>query len=73
MAANFDSDGDVGDVVSIEGEARITRETTAAADVPPANVEKHAAKLAAYGWTMASMLVDYPVEIRIRPTRVRAW
>ena len=73
VAANFDSDGDVGDVVSIEGEARITRETTAAADVPPANVEKHAAKLAAYGWTMASMLVDYPVEIRIRPTRVRAW
>ena len=72
VAANFDSDGDVGDVVSIEGEARITLETTAAADVPPACVEKHAAKLAAYGWTMASMLVDSPVEIRIRPTRVRA-
>ena len=73
VAANFDSDGDGGDVVSIKGEARITRETTAAADVPPAYVEKHAAKQAAYGWTMASMLVDYPVEIRIRPTRVRAW
>ena len=27
----------------------------------------------AYGWTMESMLVDYPVEIRIRPTRIRAW
>jgi hypothetical protein len=36
-------------------------------------VEKYAAKLAASGWTMASMLVDYPVEIRIRPTRIRAW
>jgi len=73
VAANFDSDGDGGDVVSIEGEARIAREKTAAADVPPTYVEKYAAKLAASGWTMASMLVDYPVEIRIRPTRIRAW
>lgn len=73
VAANLDSDGDGGDVVSIEGEARITREQAAAADVPPAYVKKYAAKLAEYGWTMPSMLVDYPVEIRIRPTRVRSW
>lgn len=73
VAANFDSDGDGGDVVSIEGEARIAREKTAAADVPLAYVEKYAAKLASSGWTMTSMLVDYPVEIRIRPTRIRAW
>ncbi|MCI4354133.1 MAG: TIGR03667 family PPOX class F420-dependent oxidoreductase [Thermoplasmata archaeon] len=73
VAANFDSDGDGGDIVSIEGQARIARERTAAADVPPAYVEKYAAKLAAEGWTMATMLVDYPVDIRIRPTRVRAW
>lgn len=73
VAANFDTDGQGGDVVSIEGEARIAREKTAATDVPPAYVTKYAAKLAAYGWTMASMLDDYPVEIRIRPTRVRAW
>lgn len=73
VAANFDSDGDGGDIVSIEGEARISRERTTTADVPPAYVEKYAARLAAYGWTMASMLIDYPLEIRIRPTRVRAW
>jgi PPOX class probable F420-dependent enzyme len=73
VAATLDSDGTGGDVVSIEGEARITREKAAAADVPPAYVEKYGAKLQAYGWTMASMLADYPVEIRIRPTRVRAW
>ena len=73
VAATFDGDGDGGDVVSIEGEARVAREGAALADVPPAYIEKHAAKLAAYGWTMESMLVDYPVEIRIRPTRVRAW
>jgi PPOX class probable F420-dependent enzyme len=73
VAANFDSDGEGGDIVSIEGEARIVRERTAAADVPPTYVAKYAARLAAFGWTMESMLVDYPVEIRIRPTRVRAW
>jgi len=73
VAATFDGDGEGGDVVSIEGEARVVRERAALADVPAAYIEKHAAKLAAYGWTMESMLIDYPVEIRIRPTRIRAW
>ena len=73
VAVHFDSNGDGGDIVSMEGEARITRERAAADDVPPAYVQKYAAKLAAYGWTMASMLADYPVLIRIRPTRLRAW
>ncbi len=73
VSANFDSDGDGGGIISIEGEARIVRERAALADVPPAYVEKYAARLAANGWTMASMLADYPVEIRIRPTRIRAW
>jgi PPOX class probable F420-dependent enzyme len=73
VAASFDSDGDGGDIVSIEGEARITRERATVADVPAAYVGKYADRLAAFGWTMESMLVDYPVEIRIRPTRVRAW
>lgn len=73
VAANFDSDGEGGDIVSMEGEARIARERTSAADVPVAYVAKYAARLAAFGWTMETMLVDYPVEIRIRPTRVRAW
>ena len=73
VAANLDSDGDGGDVVSIEGEARITCEQAVAADVPAAYVEKYAAQLAANGWTLASFLVDYPLEIRIRPTHIRAW
>ncbi len=73
VAATFDGDGEGGDIVSIEGEARVERERAALADVPPAYIEKYAAKLAAHGWTMESMLVDYPIEIRIRPTRIRAW
>lgn len=75
VAANFDADADADgdDVVSFEGEARIVREQATVAGVPPAYVEKYAQRLAAYGWTMESMLVDYPVEIRVCPTRVRAW
>jgi PPOX class probable F420-dependent enzyme len=73
VALSFDGDGDGGDIVVLEGEARIVREQASLADVPAAYVEKYAAKLAAFGWTMESMLVDYPVEIRVRPTRVRAW
>lgn len=73
VAANLDGDGGGGDVLSMEGEARIVRERAMLADVPPAYLEKHAEKLAEYGWTMESMLVDYPMEIRIRPSRIRAW
>ncbi|HSW40999.1 MAG TPA: TIGR03667 family PPOX class F420-dependent oxidoreductase [Patescibacteria group bacterium] len=73
VAATFDGDGEGGDIVSIEGEARVTHEQAALADVPAAYIEKYAAKLTDFGWTMTSMLVDYPVEIRIRPTRLRAW
>jgi PPOX class probable F420-dependent enzyme len=73
VAANLDGDGDGGDVVIIEGEARVVHERATLADVPATYIEKHAEKLAEYGWTMESMLVDYPTEIRIRPTRVRAW
>ncbi len=70
---HLDADDDGDDVVSLEGEARIVRARAAVADVPPAYVEKYAAKLAAFGWTMESMLVDYPVEIRVRVTRARVW
>lgn len=73
VALSFDGDGEGGDVVVLEGEARITRERTASTDVPEAYVAKYAAKLAAYGWTVESFLVDYPVELRIRVTRLRAW
>ena len=73
VALSFDGDGEGGDIVVLEGEARIVHERATVADVPPAYVDKYAARLAAFGWTMQSMLADYPVEIRLRPTRVRAW
>lgn len=73
VAANLDGNGRGGDIVSIEGSARIVRDTASPADVPPAYADKYAALIAAEGWTLGSFLADYPVEIRIRPTRVRAW
>jgi PPOX class probable F420-dependent enzyme len=73
VVANLDGDGEGGDVVVIEGEARVVHERATLADVPSTYIAKYAAKLAAYGWTMESMLVDYPVEIRVRPTRLRGW
>jgi PPOX class probable F420-dependent enzyme len=73
VAANLDGNGRGGDIVSIEGTARIVRDTASPADAPPAYADKYAALIAAEGWTLESFLADYPVEIRIRPTRVRAW
>jgi PPOX class probable F420-dependent enzyme len=73
VAAHLNSGEDGNDVVSIEGEARIPRDRATVADVPPAYAAKYAALIAAEGWTLESFLVDYPVDIRIRPTRVRAW
>jgi PPOX class probable F420-dependent enzyme len=73
VAANLDGNGDGGDVVTIEGEARIVRDRAPAADVPPEYLDKYASLIAEEGWTLESFLADYPVEIRIRPSRVRAW
>ena len=47
------------------------RDQAAPDDAPRAYVAKYAALLAKNGWTIESFLRDYPVEIRIRPTRVR--
>ncbi len=73
VAANLDDDGRGDDVVTIEGEARIVTERTEPSEVPPAYVTKYAELLAANGWTIATMLPDYPVTLRVRITRVRAW
>jgi len=73
VAATFDGNGRGGEIVSIEGRARIVRETSRPADCPPAYADKYSALIAAEGWTLESFLADYPVEIRIQPTRVRAW
>jgi len=63
-------DGQGDDLVILEGEARIDRSTPAARD-NPAYLAKHAEWLAEYGWTPESFSEEYPVPIRLRPTKVR--
>jgi PPOX class probable F420-dependent enzyme len=73
VALNLDGNGDGGDIVTLEGEARITERVTLLDHVPAAYLEKYAAKLAEYHWTMEGMLRDYPATIRIAIRRVRTW
>jgi PPOX class probable F420-dependent enzyme len=70
VAVSLNSDAEGGDVVTLEGEARIEgMELTAATEV--AYRAKYEAKIAEYGWTWESFRRDYPVVVRIRPTRAR--
>jgi PPOX class probable F420-dependent enzyme len=72
VSLHLDGNGRGGDIVSIEAEARTDP------DVPPstgiaAYQERYASWIADHGWTPESFARDYPVALRIRPTRVRAW
>lgn len=73
VALNLDGDGQGGNVVSLEGEARIVERVTPLEHVPAAYLEKYGAKLVEYNWTTAAMLVDYPVTLRIAIRRARTW
>ncbi len=72
VSVHLDSDGEGGDIVTIEGEGRIDE-----TPIPEAETEayfaKYDAKISEYGWTRESMFRDYPVVIRIHPTRIRTW
>jgi PPOX class probable F420-dependent enzyme len=72
VSLHLDDDGDGGDIVVIEGEARID------AAAPP--IPEHAAYLAKYGDLIVrdlnsaeEMATIYNVPIRVRPTRGRAF
>jgi PPOX class probable F420-dependent enzyme len=72
VSLHLDGNGRGGDIVSIEGTARLDPEA------PPANgAEAYLARyrdwIASRGWTPESFARGYPVAVRIRPTRVRAW
>ena len=70
VAVNLNSDAGGGDIVTFEGEARIE-----GIELPPGTAAayraKYQAKIDEYGWTWESFRRDYPVVVRIRPTRVR--
>lgn len=72
VSLNLDGDGQGGSVVTVEGVARIDLETPVSTEMP-AYASKYRAKIAGHGWTPESFAADYPIPIRITPTRARSW
>jgi len=70
VSVHLNSNADGGDIVTLEGEARVSED-----EVPESALTaywaKYDGKLAEYGWTRDSFRRDYPVTIRITPTRIR--
>jgi PPOX class probable F420-dependent enzyme len=70
IALNLNSNEEGGDIVTLEGEARIVEH-----ELPPATETAYRAKyldkIHEYGWTWESFRRDYPVVVRIAITRVR--
>jgi len=72
VSLNLDGDGRGGNIVVIEGEAHIETFAPPSSEVP-AYQDKYGARIERNGWTPQSFAADYPIPIRIRPTRFRVW
>ncbi len=72
VSLNLDGDGQGGAVVTIEGMALVDLDAPASTEVP-AYAAKYRQKIAGHGWTPESFAADYPIPIRIIPTRTRSW
>jgi PPOX class probable F420-dependent enzyme len=72
VSLNLDGNGEGGDIISIEGRARVDRTPSPSTDVP-AYQAKYTPYIERNGWTPEQFATDYPVAIRITPTRVRVW
>ncbi|MCB2223743.1 MAG: TIGR03667 family PPOX class F420-dependent oxidoreductase [Actinobacteria bacterium] len=72
VSLNLDGNGTGGDIVTIEGIATIDPSAPPSTEVA-AYQDKYRVMIARNGWTPASFAADYPVAIRIRPVRTRAW
>ena len=67
---NFDGDGRGGNIVRVEGEAVIDRESPPATGVA-AFIEKYQAGIQRIGMTPESFAATYSVPLRVTPSRVR--
>jgi PPOX class probable F420-dependent enzyme len=72
VSLNLDGNGRGGDIVVIEGEARIETSAPPSSDVAEYQ-DKYAGFIERNGWTPQSFATDYPIPIRIRPRRFRVW
>lgn len=72
VSLNLDGNGEGGDIISIEGRAHIDRGAPPSTAVPEYQA-KYTPYIARHGWTPEQFATDYPVPIRITPTRARIW
>jgi PPOX class probable F420-dependent enzyme len=70
VAFNLNTDATGDEVVTMEGTARIDAAGRPASS-DPAYVAKYGEKVAAYGWTFEWFDGEYPVVVRVTPTRWR--
>src|SRR4249919_594020 len=70
VSFNLNTDAVGGDVATMEGEASIDPYDVPAHENPP-YIAKYRGLLDEYGWTAEYFAGEYPVAIRIRPTRWR--
>jgi len=70
VSFNLNSDPGGGDIVTMEGEARIDL-AAGPATADTAYLAKYQGLLAEYGWTAEYFAAEYPVPVLIRPTRWR--
>lgn len=71
VAANLNSNATGGDIVTMEGTARIDRDFPAATDVEQ-YVEKYQGLLDSFGWTVEYFAAEYPVPVLITIDRIRS-
>ena len=72
VSLHLDGNGIGGDIVVVEGTARIDESTQNAAQNPE-YVEKYKPVMDDYGWTPEWFAGRYSVPIRVTPTRFRYW
>ncbi len=70
VSFNLNSDPGGGDIVTMEGEARIDL-AAGPATADTAYLAKYRGLLAEYGWTAQYFAAEYPVPVLVRPTRWR--
>lgn len=72
VSVNLDGDGTGGDIITIEGHATFDTSAPPASEIPN-YVTKYTPRMEHHGWSPQDFSRDYPVAIRIEPTRSRVW
>jgi PPOX class probable F420-dependent enzyme len=72
VSLHLDGNGEGGDIVIFEGNATVDRRGPPANAVPD-YVAKYRERIESYGWTLDSLIRDYPHVIKVTPTRARIW